>query len=423
MLNIKSLRKDSQAIKQALAKKHFDFDTEAFDRLESKRKTIQTEAETLQQERNAKSKSIGKAKAQGEDIAPLLAAVESLKQDHAAKQQLLQAVQAEFDELLLSLPNIPAEDVPAGKDENDNQEIKRWGRRPEFDFEPQDHVDLAGDALDFEQGAKITGSRFVVMKNDIAKLHRALIGFMMDMHVGEHGYQEVNVPYIVNYDSLYGTGQLPNKFEEDLFKVDDERAFYLIPTAEVPVTNIHRDEIFEADQLPVKYVCHSPCFRAEAGSYGRDTRGMIRQHQFEKVELVQFVKPEEGDATLESLTANAEAILEKLGLHYRRVLLCGGDMSRTSYRTFDLEVWVPSQNTFREISSCSLFGDFQARRLKCRYRTADGKPELVHTLNGSGLAIGRTLLAVLENYQQADGSVLVPEVLRSRMGCDRILAK
>lgn len=421
MLDIKELRRDPHAIKTALEKKHYQFDTDTFTQLEAKRKAIQTEAETLQQERNSQSKLIGKAKAQGEDIAPLLALVDKLKKDYATKQHDLQTVQSEFDEFLLDVPNIPADDVPFGKDESENKEIKRWGNEPRFDFEPKDHVDLAGDSLDFERGAKITGARFVVMKQEIARLHRALISFMLDEHIGQ-GYQEVNVPYIVNYDSLYGTGQLPNKFEEDLFKLEDERRLYLIPTAEVPVTNIHRDEILDAKDLPIKYVCHSPCFRAEAGSYGRDTRGMIRQHQFEKVELVQLVTPEEGDDALESLTLSAESILEKLELHYRRVLLCGGDMSRTSYRTFDLEVWLPSQRKFREISSCSLFHDYQARRLKTRFRSGTAKPELVHTINGSGLAIGRTLLAVLENYQQADGSVLVPKVLQQAMGAERILA-
>lgn len=387
--------------------------------LEEERRAIQTKTESLQQERNTRSKNIGKAKAAGEDIAPLMQAVEQLKQDLASAEIELVKVQNAFDELLSSVPNIPADEVPEGKSEDDNVEIRTWGSPREFDFPVVDHVDIGAKlgGLDFDTASKITGSRFAVMRGGVARLHRALAQFMLDTHLLEHGYEEVNVPFIVNADSLYGTGQLP-KFEEDLFKLTDERGFYLIPTAEVPVTNILRDELLEsADQLPIKLVCHTPCFRSEAGSYGRDTRGMIRQHQFEKVELVQFVRPEDSDAALEGLVGHAEAILQKLGLPHRTVILCGGDIGFSAAKTYDIEVWVPSQNKYREISSCSNFRDFQARRMKARYRNAEtGKPELLHTLNGSGLAIGRTLLAVLENYQQADGSVTIPEVLRPYMG-------
>jgi seryl-tRNA synthetase len=319
---------------------------------------------------------------------------------------------------LRSVPNIPANEVPAGKSEEDNVEIRRWAMPRSFHFPVLDHVDLGASfgGLDFDTGTKITSSRFAVLRGGVAHLHRALAQFMLDTHTRVHGYEEVNVPFIVNADSLYGTGQLP-KFEEDLFKLTDERGLYLIPTAEVPVTNIYRDEIVEDAQLPIKLVCHSPCFRSEAGSYGRDTRGLIRQHQFEKVELVQFVRPEESDEALEELVGHAEVILQKLGLPHRTVILCGGDIGFSAAKTYDIEVWVPSQNKYREISSCSSFRDFQARRMMARYRNPEtGKPELLHTLNGSGLAIGRTLLAVLENYQLDDGSVTIPEVLRPYMG-------
>lgn len=426
MLDPKLLRNDPEGVAKALALKGFTLDVEKLRSLESARKEIQTKTEALQQERNSKSKGIGKAKAAGEDIQPLLKEVENLKSELGAAEKELAAVQAEWDELLDGIPNLPADDVPEGRSEDDNVEIRRWGEAPSFDFPVKDHVDL-GEALeqmDFELATKLAGSRFVVLQHQIAKMHRALIQFMLDIHIEEHDYREIYVPYIVNKESMYGVGQLP-KFEDDLFKLRDERDFYLIPTAEAPVTNVLRDEIFQdADKLPLKFVCHSPCFRSEAGSYGKDTRGMIRQHQFEKVELVQFVRPQDSDAALESLTANAETILQRLELPYRVVLLCGGDLSFSSARTYDLEVWLPSQDRYREISSCSTFRDFQARRMKARYRNPDtNKPELLHTLNGSGLAVGRTLLAIMENYQQADGSIRVPEALQSYMGGLKVIAK
>ena len=418
MLDPKWIRSEPQAVAAALAKRGFTLDVTALNQLETQRKALQVQTESLQQERNASAKSIGKAKAQGEDIAPLLANVENLKQQLAATEQGLTQVQEQLEVLLTGVPNVPADDVPEGKDETDNVEIRRWGEPKSFDFDVKDHVDLGVvlGALDFDVATKITGSRFAVMRGQIARLHRALIQFMLNTHSEEHGYQEVYVPYMVNRDSLFGTGQLP-KFEADLFKTNDERQLYLIPTAEVPVTNLLRDELLDADVgLPIKLVCHTPCFRSEAGSYGRDTRGMIRQHQFEKVELVNFVKPEASEQALEDLTACAETILQKLGLPYRTVVLCTGDMGFSSAKTYDIEVWLPSQNCYREISSCSNFRDFQARRMKARYRNpATGKPELLHTLNGSGLAVGRTLLAIMENYQQADGSIAIPEVLQPYM--------
>ncbi|MGB0668978.1 MAG: serine--tRNA ligase [Porticoccaceae bacterium] len=418
MLDPKLLRSDLNAVAASLQVKGYQLDTEAFLALETQRKELQLAAESLQQERNSYSKSMGKligeAKAKGEDIEPLKAKGEQIKADSAAADAALAAVQDELDALVQGIPNMPHESVPAGADEEDNIEIRRWGEPKAFDFEIKDHVDL-GDAvqgLDFDTASKITGSRFSQLRGGLASLHRALTQFMLNTHIQEHGYEEVYVPYIVNRESLYGTGQLP-KFEEDLFKLDDERQYYLIPTAEVPVTNIYRNEIVE--QLPVKFVAHTPCFRSEAGSYGRDTRGMIRQHQFEKVEMVQFVRPEESWDALEDLVGHAEAILQKLGLPYRTVVLCGGDLGFSAAKTYDIEVWVPSQQKYREISSCSNFSDFQARRMKARYRNADGKPELLHTLNGSGLAVGRTLLAVMENYQQADGSIAIPEALQPLM--------
>lgn len=419
MLDSKLIRTSPEAVAAALAKRGYVLDIERIKTLEEERKAIQTKTEMLQQERNTRSKNIGKAKAAGEDIAPLMQAVEQLKQELTSAEAELVKVQDSLEEFLRGVPNMPADEVPEGKSDEDNVELRRWGTPREFDFPILDHVDLGEKlgGLDFDTASKITGSRFAVLRGGIARLHRALAQFMLDTHINEHGYEEVNVPFIVNADSLFGTGQLP-KFEEDLFKLTDERGFYLIPTAEVPVTNILRDELLEsAAQLPLRLVCHSPCFRSEAGSYGRDTRGMIRQHQFEKVELVQFVRPEESDAALESLVGHAETILQKLGLPHRTVILCGGDIGFSAAKTYDIEVWVPSQNKYREISSCSNFRDFQARRMKARYRHPEtGKPEFLHTLNGSGLAIGRTLLAVLENYQQADGSVVVPDVLRSYMG-------
>jgi len=431
MLDSKILRQDPQAVRDALAIKGFDFDVERYNALEAARKDQQTKTESLQNERNQSSKTIGKAKAAGEDIQPLLDKVASLGDQLDSAKAELDRVQDELALLLQGVPNLPDASVPPGKSEEDNRELRRVGEQPTFNFEPKDHVDLtAGGALDFETGAKITGSRFTVMNGAVASLHRALGQFMLDTHTREHGYREVNVPYITNSDSLYGTGQLP-KFGEDLFKVekggaenpseDDGDAqtpeFYLIPTAEVTVTNIYRDRILDGDQLPVRNVCHTPCFRSEAGSYGRDTRGMIRQHQFEKVELVQVVRPEDSWSALDELVSHAENILKKLELNFRAMMLCGGDLGFAAARTVDLEVWLPGQGKYREISSCSNFLDFQARRLQARFRgQPKAKPELVHTLNGSGLAVGRTLVAVLENYQDGDGRVHVPDVLRGYMG-------
>ena len=417
MLDSKLLRTDPEAVQAALKVKGFEFDAARFEALEAERRVLQTETEALQSERNAKSKSIGKAKAAGEDIEPLLAAVGDLGERLDAAKSRFAQLQEELQAFLRGVPNLPHESVPEGADETGNVEVDRWGKLPEFNFEPKDHVDLAaGGALDFEVAAKISGSRFVVMRGDMARLHRALTQFMINTHVAEHGYEEVYVPYIVNSDSLYGTGQLP-KFAADQFRIDSEADFYLAPTAEVPVTNLYRDRIVDADQLPIKHVCHTPCFRSEAGSYGRDTRGMIRQHQFEKVELVHIVRPEDSWDALEELTENARAILKKLELPFRTVVLCGGDLGFSAAKTYDLEVWLPGQNQYREISSCSNMLDFQARRMQARYRSPEtGKPELVHTLNGSGLAVGRTLVAVLENYQDGDGNVHVPDVLRPYMG-------
>ena len=419
MLDPRLIRNQLDDVAAALSKRGVQLDTAKLEQLEEQRKDLQMRTESLQNERNSKSKNIGRAKANGEDIAPLLKEVESLGGQLSEAKQALNDLQAQLDDLLLAIPNIPDESVPEGKDEDDNVEVRQWGTPRSFDFEVRDHVDLGGSlgGLDFEVASKITGSRFAVMTGKVAKLHRALAQFMLDQHVEEHGYQEANVPVIVNSDSLYGTSQLP-KFAEDLFKLEDERGFYLIPTAEVPLTNLYRDEIVEdAASLPHKYVSHTNCFRSEAGSHGRDTRGMIRQHQFEKVELVWFARPDQSKDALEQLTSHAENILQKLNLPYRTVVLCGGDMGFGATKTYDLEVWIPSQDKYREISSCSLMGDFQARRMKARWRNPEtGKPELLHTLNGSGLAVGRTLIAVLENYQQADGSIEVPEVLRPYMG-------
>ena len=418
MLDSKLLRNNPDVVATALKKRGLVLDVARINALEEARKAIQIKTEALQQDRNARSKAIGKAKQAGEDVAPLMQAVEQIKQDLATAEVELANIQKEWDEFVNAIPNMPADEVPEGASDEDNVEIRRWAMPKSFHFPVKDHVDLGADlgGLDFEIGTKITGTRFALLRGGVARLHRALAQFMLDTHINKHGYDEVNVPFIVNRDSLFGTGQLP-KFEEDLFKLTDEREFYLIPTAEVPVTNIYRNQIIDDAQLPIKLVCHSPCFRSEAGSYGRDTRGMIRQHQFEKVELVQFVRPEESDAALEILVGHAEAILEALGLPYRTVILCGGDIGFSSAKTYDIEVWVPSQNKYREISSCSSFRDFQARRMLARYRNPEtGKPELLHTLNGSGLAIGRTLLAVLENYQLEDGSVTIPEVLRPYMG-------
>jgi seryl-tRNA synthetase len=368
----------------------------------------------LQNERKSRSKLIGQAKAKGEDASDILASMEAINTDLEAKKTALIALQEEYGAYAMGIPNVPDASVPEGLDENANLEISKWGMPRTFDFEIRDHADLGEaleEGLDFETAAKLTGSRFVVMQGRTARLHRALAQFMLDQHTLENGYTEVNVPFIVNAESLQGTGQLP-KFEEDLFKLRADQEYYLIPTAEVPVTNIVRDTILEPAQLPLKFACHTPCFRSEAGSYGRDTKGMIRQHQFEKVELVQIVEPSQSDTALEALTAHAEGILQALELPYRKVALCGGDLGFSASKTYDLEVWLPSQNTYREISSCSSFTDFQARRLQARWRNpATGKPELVHTVNGSGLAVGRTLVAVMENYQQEDGSITIPKAL------------
>lgn len=418
MLDPKRIRSDAAQVAEALQTKKFILDVERLAELESQRKVLQTETEALQNERNQRSKSIGKAKAAGEDVSEILASMDNIKTDLEIKKDALGSLQKELNDYLLTVPNIPSDSVPQGNDESDNQEISQWGTPKDFDFEVKDHAEL-GEALeqglDFEAATKITGTRFAVMSGRTAQLHRALIQFMLDTHTREHGYTEVNVPYMVNADSLQGTGQLP-KFEEDLFKLRGEQEYYLIPTAEVPVTNLLRDEIIGAEELPLKFTCHSPCFRSEAGSYGKDTKGMIRQHQFEKVELVQGVRPQDSNAALEELTTHAETILQLLELPYRKVILCGGDTSFAAAKTYDLEVWLPSQDCYREISSCSLFTDFQARRMQARWRNPEtGKPELLHTINGSGLAVGRTLVAILENGQQADGSVLIPKALHAYM--------
>ncbi len=424
MLDPKLLRGDLAGVAAKLARRGYTLDTAALESLEQQRKAIQVDTQTLQAERNARSKSIGKAKAAGEDIAPLLQEVEGLGDQLKAKEAELAKLQDELNGLLMGIPNIPQDDVPDGKGEEDNPEIRAWGERPAFDFEPKDHVDL-GEALgqlDFETAAKLTGSRFSVIQGPLARMHRALIQFMLDTHTQQHGYREVYVPYLVNADSLRGTGQLP-KFEEDLFRMTDEAGYYLIPTAEVPVTNLARDTIIEADDLPLRYTAHTPCFRSEAGSYGKDTRGMIRQHQFEKVEMVQLVRPEDSNAALEALTGHAEAILQQLELPYRVVTLCTGDIGFSAARTYDLEVWLPGQQKYREISSCSNFEAFQARRMQARWRNPDtGKPELLHTINGSGLAVGRTLVAIMENCQQADGSVRVPAALQRYMGDTTVIS-
>ncbi len=418
MLDPKLIRSDISSVAAQLNSRGYVLDVSAIENLEIQRKQYQVRAEQLQSERNAKSKSIGKAKAAGEDIQPLLDEVAGLGASLDKAKTELSEIQHQMDTILLGIPNLPHESVPQGKDESDNVEIRRWGEPRKFDFEIKDHVDVGADlgALDFEAATKLTGSRYVVMRGQIAKLHRALIQFMLDLHTTEHGYTEVYVPYIVNSDSLRGTGQLP-KFEEDLYCVDKDAGYYLIPTAEVPVTNLARGEILDADEIPLKLTSHTPCFRSEAGSYGKDTRGMIRQHQFEKVEMVQLVKPAEAWDALEELTGHAETVLQRLELPYRVVVLCSADIGFSAAKTYDLEVWLPGQQAYREISSCSCFTDFQARRMQARWRNPEtGKPELVYTINGSGLAVGRTLVAILENYQQADGSVLVPEVLKPYMG-------
>ena len=418
MLDPKILRSDIEAAATALARRGYTLEIERINALEEKRKQVQVRTQELQSVRNSKSKAIGKAKQAGEDVSAIMAEVGRLGDELRQCESDLDEVQAGLNDILMDIPNLPHASVPDGLNEDANQEVRRWGEPRLFDFEVRDHVDLGEQlgGMDFETATKITGSRFVVMSGALARMHRALAQFMLDLHSTEHGYTESYVPYMVNADSLRGTGQLP-KFEEDLFALNGEQAFYLIPTAEVPVTNIVRDTIIETDYMPRRYVCHTPCFRSEAGSYGRDTRGMIRQHQFEKVELVQVVRPDESFDALEQLTAHAEEVLKRLQLPYRVMALCAGDMGFSAAKTYDLEVWLPAQNKYREISSCSNFGDFQARRMKARWRNPEtGKPELVHTLNGSGLAVGRTLVAIMENYQNADGSITVPDVLRPHMG-------
>jgi seryl-tRNA synthetase len=424
MLDIKLIRQNPEVVAEKLAIKGFDFDVALFKQLDVERKQADTDSQNLLAERKQASKKIGELVKQGTPVEEAKKSVnEILQKIEQQLEQLKQQAQAAGDAmqaLMMSVPNIPDDQVPEGTDEEDNVEVSTWGTPTQFDFEAKDHVDvgeLAG-GLDFDLASKITGSRFAVMQGNMARLHRALIQFMLDTHINEHGYSEIYVPFIVNADSLRGTGQLP-KFEQDLFKIEGDQDFYLIPTAEVPVTNIARDRIFDAKELGegLNFVCHSPCFRSEAGSYGRDTRGMIRQHQFEKIELVKFVPAKNANEAFESLTANAETILQKLKLPYRKVILCGGDLGFSAQRTYDLEVWLPGQQKYREISSCSHFGDYQARRMMARWRNPEtAKVELLHTINGSGLAVGRTLVAVLENYQKADGGVEIPEVLRPYMG-------
>ena len=417
MLDPKTVRQNPEAVRVALARRGYRFDVDQFLALEARRKAQQLDSERLQNERNTKSKSIGQAKAAGRDIQPLLDEVADLGARLDAAKAAFDAVQIELDALFLSIPNLPDESVPDGQNETANVELRKWSEPTQLNFPPLDHVDLgAHGALDFESAARISGARFVVIRGALARLQRALTQFMLDLHVAEHGYTEVYVPYLVNSDAMFGTGQLP-KFAEDQFRIAGDHDLYLIPTAEVPVTNLYRDRILEAEQLPIRHVCHTPCFRSEAGSYGRDTRGMIRQHQFEKVEIVQIVAPEQSWQAHDELTSHAEAVLKRLELPYRAMVLCAGDMGFAAAKTIDLEVWLPGQQRYREISSCSNYRDFQARRMQARYRSpATRKPELVHTLNGSGLAVGRTLVAVMENYQDGEGRVHVPDALRGYMG-------
>ncbi|WMN60054.1 serine--tRNA ligase [Pseudoalteromonas xiamenensis] len=430
MLDSRFLRQDIAEAQEKLAKRGFELDVVAINELEEKRKALQTRTQELQSERNSRSKAIGQAKAKGEDVQPLLDAVAHLGDELDAAKTEQDKILKQLEDISATLPNLPADDVPVGKDESENVEVLKWGEPRQFDFEVKDHVDVGeglNKGLDFETGVKLSGARFSVMRAGVARMHRALVQFMLDTHTQENGYTEMYVPYLVNKDSLFGTGQLP-KFAEDLFHTkalsEDEDGFSLIPTAEVPLTNTARDVIFNEQELPLKLTAHTPCFRSEAGSYGRDTRGLIRQHQFDKVELVQLVKPEDSMAALEELTGHAEQILQALELPYRKVVLCTGDMGFGATKTYDLEVWLPAQNTYREISSCSNMWDFQARRMQARFRRqSEKKPELLHTLNGSGLAVGRTLVAILENYQQADGSVIVPTVLRPYMNGLEVLTK
>jgi seryl-tRNA synthetase len=430
MLSKKQLRNEIKKVAELLQRRGFTFDIEQYNNLETERKQLQIETQDLQNERNVQSKSIGMAKANGENIEPLLKQVANLGEKLETAKNKLTEVQNQIDEIELTLPNIPHESVPDGASEDENVEVLKWGNPRSFDFEIKDHVDLGENlGLDFKSAAKISGARFSVIKGDLAKLHRALIQFMLDTHTEHHGYSEVYVPYLVNADSLLGTGQLP-KFEEDLFKTylhgeeGDAKSLYLIPTAEVPVTNLVRDSIIDENDLPIKYVAHTPSFRSEAGAYGKDTRGLIRQHQFEKVELVQIAKAEDSYKILEELTQDAESILKALELPYRKVILCTGDLGFSSAKTYDLEVWLPGQNAYREISSCSCFEDFQARRMKLRYKNSNSEEmELLHTLNGSGLAVGRTFVAILENYQEEDGSVTIPNVLRPYMNGKTVINK
>ena len=418
MLDPKFLKNNLEKVVINLKRKQFNFEFERFSELEKQRKELQQTTQELQNKKNTSAKAIGQAKGRGEDVQPLLDEVSQLADNLKDNEAKLHALQSSLHDLLSGVPNLLDDSVPDGTSEVDNMEIRRWGKPAEFKFEIKDHVDLGAPNgwMDFETASRITGSRFVVLKGPMAKLQRALIQFMLDVHTNVHGYEEVYVPFIVNSKSLFGTGNLP-KFGEDLFQVDEEQGYFLIPTAEVPVTNLASQQILSAEQVPAKFVCHSPCFRSEAGSYGQDTRGLIRQHQFEKVELVQLVKPEDSDQVHEELTSNAESILKKLELPYRVIVLCGGDTSFSASKTYDLEVWLPAQNTYREISSCSNFRDFQARRMQARFRPeASAKPELLHTLNGSALAVGRTLVAILENYQQEDGSIKIPDALIPYMG-------
>ncbi|WP_413732304.1 MULTISPECIES: serine--tRNA ligase [unclassified Shewanella] len=422
MLDPKYLRNELATTAERLATRGFILDVDRLTKLEEKRKSLQVETEELQASRNAISKSIGQAKSRGKDVAPIMAQVGDLGSQLDSKKQELSALLEELDAIAMSIPNLPDESVPVGSDENDNVEIRRWGTPREFDFPVRDHVDLGEllKGLDFKSAVKVTGSRFIFMQGQIARMHRALAQFMLDLHTQEHGYTECYVPLLVNEASLKGTGQLP-KFGEDLFHTkpatEEGQGLSLIPTAEVPLTNLARDTILDEAELPIKLTAHTPCFRSEAGSYGKDTRGLIRQHQFDKVEMVQLVKPQDSEAALEELVGHAENVLKKLGLPHRTIVLCTGDMGFGAAKTYDVEVWVPAQKTYREISSCSNVRDFQARRMQARYRAKDdNKPKLIHTLNGSGLAVGRTLVAILENYQNADGSVTVPEALRSYMG-------
>ena len=420
MIDPKLLRTELDTVAEKLAKRGYELDKAFWQQVEEQRKSIQVKTEELQAKKNAGAKQIGLMKRNGENTDALMAEMATISSEMKQAEDALKALQEKILAAALAIPNLPDDSVPAGKDENDNVEMRRWGEPRQFDFEVKDHSDLGEDLglLDFEMAAKLTGSRFSVLKGQLAKLNRALIAFMLTTHTDKYGYTEMYVPYMVNADSLLGTGQLP-KFEEDLFKLRGEKEYYLIPTSEVPLTNSVRDKILDPEALPIKVTAHTPCFRSEAGSAGRDTRGLIRQHQFEKVEMVQIVHPETSMQALEDMTGQAEYILQQLGLPYRVIVLCGGDMGFSAVKTYDIEVWLPSQTTYREISSCSNCGDFQARRMQARVK--DGKKtELVHTLNGSGLAVGRTLLAIMENYQNADGTITVPEVLRPYMGCDVI---